>query len=73
MFSIFIWIIGSQQGTQVKDTNVLKNVYQKFCRIMRLYNFIMLNYIYSEWQKYGINSLKNKQIFFQKNLWIGQF
>jgi hypothetical protein len=29
--------------------------------------------IYSERQKYGINSLKIKQIFFQKNLWTGQF
>jgi hypothetical protein len=29
--------------------------------------------IYSERQKYGINSLKIKQNFFQKNLWIGQF
>jgi hypothetical protein len=29
--------------------------------------------IYSEWQKYGINSLKIKQNFFQKNLWTGQF
>jgi hypothetical protein len=30
-------------------------------------------YIYSERQKYGINSLKIKQIFLQKNLWTGQF
>jgi hypothetical protein len=29
--------------------------------------------LYSERQKYGINSLKIKQIFFQKNLWTGQF
>jgi hypothetical protein len=29
--------------------------------------------IYSERQKYGINSLKIKQNFFQKNLWTGQF
>jgi hypothetical protein len=29
--------------------------------------------MYSERQKYGINSLKIKQIFFQKNLWTGQF
>jgi hypothetical protein len=28
---------------------------------------------YSERQKYGINSLEIKQIFFQKNLWTGQF
>jgi hypothetical protein len=28
---------------------------------------------YSERQKYGINSLKIKQIFFQKNLWTGEF
>jgi hypothetical protein len=28
---------------------------------------------YSEQQKYGINSLKIKQNFFQKNLWTGQF
>jgi hypothetical protein len=28
---------------------------------------------YSERQKYGINSLKIKQHFFQKNLWTGQF
>jgi hypothetical protein len=31
------------------------------------------SYLYSERQKYGINSLKIKQIFFQKNLWTGQF
>jgi hypothetical protein len=30
-------------------------------------------YIYSEQQKYGINSLKIKQNFFQNNLWTGQF
>jgi hypothetical protein len=30
------------------------------------------DYKYSERQKYGINSLKIKQIFFQKNLWTGQ-
>jgi hypothetical protein len=29
--------------------------------------------IYNERQKYGINSLKIKQIFFQKNLWTGRF
>jgi hypothetical protein len=29
--------------------------------------------IYSERQKYGINSLKIKQNFFEKNLWTGQF
>jgi hypothetical protein len=28
---------------------------------------------YNERQKYGINSLKIKQNFFQKNLWTGQF
>jgi hypothetical protein len=28
--------------------------------------------IYSERQKYGINSLKIKQNFFRKNLWAGQ-
>jgi hypothetical protein len=30
-------------------------------------------FVYSERQKYGINSLKIKQNFFQKNLWAGQF
>jgi hypothetical protein len=30
-------------------------------------------FVYSERQKYGINSLKIKQNFFQKNLWTGQF
>jgi hypothetical protein len=30
-------------------------------------------FIYSERQKYGINSLEIKHIFFQKNLWTGQF
>jgi hypothetical protein len=34
---------------------------------------MMLQKLYSEWQKYGINSLKIKQNFFQKNLWTGQF
>jgi hypothetical protein len=34
---------------------------------------IYLCFIYSERQKYGINSLKIKQNFFQKNLWTGQF
>jgi hypothetical protein len=29
--------------------------------------------LYSERQKYGINSLKIKQNCFQKNLWTGQF
>jgi hypothetical protein len=29
--------------------------------------------MYSERQKYGINSLKIKQFFFQKNRWTGQF
>jgi hypothetical protein len=29
--------------------------------------------LYSERQKYGINSLKIKQNFFPKNLWTGQF
>jgi hypothetical protein len=29
--------------------------------------------VYSERQKYGINSLKIKQNLFQKNLWTGQF
>jgi hypothetical protein len=29
--------------------------------------------LYSERQKYGINSLKIKQNFFQKNLWTGRF
>jgi hypothetical protein len=33
----------------------------------------MQNPLYSERQKYGINSLKIKQNFFQKNLWTGQF
>jgi hypothetical protein len=35
--------------------------------------FIQNLLIYSERQKYGINSLKIKQMFFQKNLWTGQF
>jgi hypothetical protein len=35
--------------------------------------FIQNLLIYSERQKYGINSLKIKQILFQKNLWMGQF
>jgi hypothetical protein len=29
--------------------------------------------MYSQRQKYGINSLKIKQNLFQKNLWTGQF
>jgi hypothetical protein len=36
-------------------------------------NITSLKKIYSERQKYGINSLKIKQNFFQKNLWTGQF
>jgi hypothetical protein len=32
-----------------------------------------LYYLYSERQKYGINSLKIKQNFLKKNLWPGQF
>jgi hypothetical protein len=32
------------------------------------YDFAALIFIYSERQKYGINSLKIKQNFFQKNL-----
>jgi hypothetical protein len=33
----------------------------------------LFNGLYSERQKYGINSLKIKQNFFQKNLCTGQF
>jgi hypothetical protein len=33
----------------------------------------MNDIVYSERQKYGINFLKIKQNFFQKNLWTGQF
>jgi hypothetical protein len=36
-------------------------------------NFSPSLHLYSERQKYGINSLKIKQNFFQKNLWTGQF
>jgi hypothetical protein len=32
-----------------------------------------MNNLYSERQKYGINSLEIKQFFFQKNLSTGQF
>jgi hypothetical protein len=35
--------------------------------------YLKIYILYSERQKYGINSLKIKQNFFQKNLWIGQF
>jgi hypothetical protein len=35
--------------------------------------FIVRHSTYSKWQKYGINSLRIKQIFFQKNLWTGHF
>jgi hypothetical protein len=38
-----------------------------------LFYLDQINVIYSERQKYGINSLKIKQNFFQKNLWTGQF
>jgi hypothetical protein len=38
-----------------------------------IYVFIQDLLIYSERQKYGINSLKIKQTLFQKNLWTGQF
>jgi hypothetical protein len=38
--------------------------------ILNIYSFIYLNRLYSERQKYGINSLKIKQIFF---LIFGQF
>jgi hypothetical protein len=34
---------------------------------------VCMLYIYSERKKYGINSLKIKQNFFQKNLWTGRF
>jgi hypothetical protein len=38
-----------------------------------MYIIHIQNVIYSERQKYGINSLKIKQKFFPKNLWTGQF
>jgi hypothetical protein len=39
----------------------------------RINLFIQNLLIYSEREKYGINSLKIKQTSFQKNLWTGQF
>jgi hypothetical protein len=39
----------------------------------RINLFIQNLLIYSERQKYGINSLKSTQTLFQKNLWTGQF
>jgi hypothetical protein len=39
----------------------------------RINLFIQNLLIYSEREKYGINSLKIKQTFFQKNLRTGQF
>jgi hypothetical protein len=41
-----------------------------------LFRYLIFNsyyLIYSERQKYGINSLKIKKKNFQKNLWTGQF
>jgi hypothetical protein len=61
------------------DINVKFNSKPTFINIVYAYsqlfwlNFDFLSKIYSERQKYGINSLKIKQIFFQKNLWTGQF
>jgi hypothetical protein len=40
--------------------------------VQNLYRFFRPT-VYSERQKYGINSLKIKQHFFQKNLCTGQF
>jgi hypothetical protein len=50
----------------------IKNKLLKMTEILLLIH-IYLCFIYSERQKYGINSLKIKQNFFQKNLWTDQF
>jgi hypothetical protein len=52
--------------TTLRARNLLKKGYKGFLSRIN-------TRIYSERQKYGINSLKIKQIFFQKNLCIGQF
>jgi hypothetical protein len=49
-------------------TNAIKMLLQMQSGFLQLESTL-----YSERQKYGINSLKIKQNFFQKNLWTGQF
>jgi hypothetical protein len=49
------------------DTQVILNV------VTFSVTNMSISSIYSERQKYGINSLKIKQNFFQKNLWTGRF
>jgi hypothetical protein len=41
--------------------------------VLKTVKMICNSIVYSERQKYGINSLKIKQNFFQKNRWTGQF
>jgi hypothetical protein len=56
----------------IKDKYPLPLIDEQLDRLGGNHYFIT-TVIYSERQKYGINSLKIKQNFFQKNLWTGQF
>jgi hypothetical protein len=47
--------------------------HQRFLIATESSKYLLIFVLYSGRQKYGINSLKIKQNFFQKNLWTGQF
>jgi hypothetical protein len=47
--------------------------HQRFLIATESSKYLLIFVLYSERQKYGINSIKIKQNFFQKNLWTGQF
>jgi hypothetical protein len=77
MYFYFILCVGAPiPSCEEQEIMKLLNV----CNHSIFVIFLMINVpkvmkftIYSERQKYGINSLKIKQNFFQKNLWTGQF
>jgi hypothetical protein len=56
-----------------KLDTICSTTFIKKDKFQRINLFIQNLLIYSERQKNGINSLKIRQIVFQKNLWTGQF
>jgi hypothetical protein len=61
----------SDEAKNVIPLKFLRKIKNK--NLFPLVNSIRGHTVYSERQKYEINSLKIKQNFFQKNLWTGQF
>jgi hypothetical protein len=60
---------GRNSVTHNKNQNATSNVFDIHVKNSN----VGLEKIYSERQKYGINSIKIKQNIFQKNVWTGQF